>query len=229
MIPVSGRSAIRTPSSLRAEAGARDCCLLPHTPILASPFRLRFASDRFLSTEPNTSCTIEMPASLRSDGVQVRPGTPFGFPPESAFSIPGIPKQPLTEQEAFQFGVDAYVYGYPLLVMDSVRRVSTNVVSPQGKLATIGQFANYRSFPDPSKREVAGADSLYSMAWLDTSWSPTPSTGQPSWVLACSRQHIGAGQSAWTTIGFQTKTPFPGPYPAWSETRHAALGPDRGR
>ena len=57
-------------------------------------------------------------------------------------------QQPLTEEEAFQVGVDAYIYGYPLLVMDSVRRVSTNVAVPQGKLAPMGQFAHFRSFPD---------------------------------------------------------------------------------
>jgi hypothetical protein len=35
-----------------------------------------------------------MPASLRSDGVRVRPGMPFGFPPEYAFSFAGIPIYP---------------------------------------------------------------------------------------------------------------------------------------
>ena len=57
-------------------------------------------------------------------------------------------QQPLTEEEAFQLGVDAYIYGYPLLVLDSVRRVSTNVVEPHGTLAPMGQFAHHRSFPD---------------------------------------------------------------------------------
>src|SRR3981081_1854666 len=66
-------------------------------------------------------------------------------------------QQPLTEEEAFQLGVDAYVYGYPLLVMDSLRRVSTNVVEPHGTLAPMGQFQHPRSFPDASKREIAGA------------------------------------------------------------------------
>jgi hypothetical protein len=32
-----------------------------------------------------------MPASLRSDGVRVHPGMPFGFLPEYTFSFPGIP------------------------------------------------------------------------------------------------------------------------------------------
>jgi hypothetical protein len=44
-------------------------------------------------TNPNTSCTIEMPASLRSDGVRVHPGMPFGFPSESAFGFAGILNQ----------------------------------------------------------------------------------------------------------------------------------------
>ena len=85
-----------------------------------------------------------------------------------------VRQQSLSEEEAFQLGVDAYVYGYPLLVMDSVRRVSTNVATPQDKLAPMGQFANYRSFPDASKRDLAGSnvDTLYSLAWLDLSRGP---------------------------------------------------------
>lgn len=83
-------------------------------------------------------------------------------------------QQPLTEEEAFQLGVDAYIYGYPLVVMDSVRRVNTNVAEPQGMSAPMGQFANSRSFPDASKRVIAGAnvDTLYSFAWLDLSRGP---------------------------------------------------------
>jgi hypothetical protein len=83
-------------------------------------------------------------------------------------------QEPLTEEEAFQRGVDAYIYGYPLLVMDSVRRVTTNVAMPQGKLAPMGQFAHHRSFPDASDRGIAGAslDTLYSTAWLDLSQGP---------------------------------------------------------
>ena len=44
--------------------------------------------------KPNASCTIEIPASLRSDGVRVHPGIPFGFLSELAFSFTGIPSQP---------------------------------------------------------------------------------------------------------------------------------------
>jgi len=86
-------------------------------------------------------------------------------------------QQPLTEEEAFQLGVEAYIYGYPL-VMDSVRRVTTNVAAPQGKLAPMGEFANYRSSPDASKRDLAGSnvDTLYSLAWLDLRGVPMSCT-----------------------------------------------------
>jgi hypothetical protein len=78
-----------------------------------------------------------------------------------------------SEDEAFQLGVDAYIYGYPLLVMDSIRRVSTNVAEPTERRAPMGQFAHWRSFPDGAVR-LAGAnlDTLYSLAWLDLSRGP---------------------------------------------------------
>ena len=62
----------------------------PRTPFLAGGAFLRFAPDRFLLTKPNTSCTIEMPASLRSEGVRVHPRMPFGFLAELAFGFAGI-------------------------------------------------------------------------------------------------------------------------------------------
>ncbi|MFF1795089.1 DUF1254 domain-containing protein [Kitasatospora sp. NPDC058263] len=109
------------------------------------------------------------------DGCRALRPSAWGYPQMTA-SIHGSAAQPepLTEEEAFRLGIDAYVYGYPLLVMDSVQRVTTNVVAPQGKLAPMGQFAHYRSFPGASERGIAGAslDTLYSLAWLDLSRGP---------------------------------------------------------
>jgi hypothetical protein len=59
-----------------SSTGGKDCCPLPYTP---SPSNLRFAAEKSFLTKPNTSSTIEMPASLRSEGVRVHPGMPFGF------------------------------------------------------------------------------------------------------------------------------------------------------
>jgi hypothetical protein len=90
-----------------------------------------------------------------------------------AKNAPANQQRHLTEEEAFQLGVDAYIYGYPLLVMDSIRRVSTNVAAPLEKLAPTGQFAHWRSYPDAAVR-LAGAnlDTLYSLAWVDLSEGP---------------------------------------------------------
>ena len=55
--------------------------------------RAQFAPDRFLLTKPNTSCTIDVPASLRSDGVRDNPGMPFGIIPDLASDFAGIPNQ----------------------------------------------------------------------------------------------------------------------------------------
>jgi hypothetical protein len=63
---------------LCAEAGQG----LPPFPAPLCPLEasfLRCAPDRFRLTKPNTSCKIELPASLRSDGVRDHPGMPFGF------------------------------------------------------------------------------------------------------------------------------------------------------
>src|ERR1700733_1782308 len=85
-----GRIAGRAPGSLRAEAGTRAAAPFPPPLSPLAALFLRCAPDKFSLTKPNTSCTIEMPASLRSEGVRVHPGMPFGFLSESAFGFAGI-------------------------------------------------------------------------------------------------------------------------------------------
>jgi hypothetical protein len=80
--------------SLCAEVGTGRA-VLPHAPFLAPALFLRCASDSFSLTKPDTSCKIEWPASLRSEGVRVHPGMPFGFPSETAFGFAGIPRRPV--------------------------------------------------------------------------------------------------------------------------------------
>src|SRR5690349_9866585 len=54
------------------------------------------------------------------------------------------------EDEALHSGVNAYIYGYPLVTMEMTRRVMTNVKGPEGTHAPMGQFANQKQYPDPS-------------------------------------------------------------------------------
>jgi len=78
------------------------------------------------------------------------------------------------EKEALQAGVEAVVYGLPLVIMDLTRAKTTNVEAPAGFDAPVNQFVHVRAFPDSSFKDVvrANVDTLYSSAWLDLSKEP---------------------------------------------------------
>ena len=78
------------------------------------------------------------------------------------------------EGEALQAGVEAVVYGLPLVIMDLTRAKTTNVAAPGGFYAPVNQFVHVRAFPDASFKDVvrANVDTLYSSAWLDLSKEP---------------------------------------------------------
>lgn len=77
-------------------------------------------------------------------------------------------------EDATEIGIEAYVYGYPLVTMETTRRVMTNVASPQGTHAPVGQFLLMRKYPDAAFKDVTApnADTLYSTAWLDLREQP---------------------------------------------------------
>ena len=80
----------------------------------------------------------------------------------------------LSEEEAADIAVDAYLFGYPLVTMDMTRRRVTNVVAAEAARAPMGQFAHFRQFPTAAYRDVPGAnvDTLYSIAWFDVGREP---------------------------------------------------------
>lgn len=80
------------------------------------------------------------------------------------------PKQKETEEII----INAYIYGYPLVSMDMTRRVMTNVPTPEGLRAPMGQMANQKYFPTASFKGIKApnVDTLYSGAWIDLSREP---------------------------------------------------------
>jgi hypothetical protein len=82
------------------------------------------------------------------------------------------------EAEARAIAVEAYVYAYPLVTMEMTRRIMTNVASPEGTRAPMGQFVRARTYPDASFRDVTApnADTLYTTTWIDVSKEP--------WILS---------------------------------------------
>jgi hypothetical protein len=81
----------------------------------------------------------------------------------------------LTEEEARQLGIDAVVYGYPLVLVDVTKQVQTNVTTPEHNgRAPINQFSSFLKYPTAAYRDVVrmNVDTLYSFAWLDLSKEP---------------------------------------------------------
>ncbi|NIA31732.1 MAG: DUF1254 domain-containing protein [Actinobacteria bacterium] len=81
----------------------------------------------------------------------------------------------ITEQEAYEIGLEAYVYLHPIITMDVTRRVMTNL--PDGAKEGIGpmnMFHHSRTFPAADMRTVVrpNFDTLYSSAWLDITKEP---------------------------------------------------------
>ena len=80
----------------------------------------------------------------------------------------------LPPEEALKIGTDAYIYGYPLVLMDVTREVMTAVPKPGARKAPVNQFVHLREFPDHTFTDVVSpnVDTLYSVAWLDLSKGP---------------------------------------------------------
>ena len=81
----------------------------------------------------------------------------------------------LDEQQAHEIGGEAFLYFYPLILMDTTRRQATNIEA--GKVVGRGPmntFTHVRQFPSADFRDVVrpNFDTLYSVAWLDLTVEP---------------------------------------------------------
>lgn len=81
----------------------------------------------------------------------------------------------ITEQEAYEIGVEAYTYFYSLVLMDVTRRQAVNVEA--GKAfgrGPMNTFTHIPIFPPADFRDVVrpNFDTLYSIAWLDLTKEP---------------------------------------------------------
>ncbi len=123
-----------------------------------------------------------------------------------------------TETEAMrQAARDAYIYGYPLVLMERTRQVSTAVSRPEGSRAPMNQYAHIRTFPDPDFKDVVSpnVDTLYSIAWLDLASEPLVVTVPDARAYATpdnkARYYLLQMLDAWTNVfdspGLRTRGP----------------------
>lgn len=94
--------------------------------------------------------------------------------------------------EQIRLGAEAYVFGYPLVIMDLTRGNSAQTLGPENQLQRV------RRFPDAGFREVVrpNADTLYTSAFLDMDKGP--------WVFEMpvndQRFELMAFMDAWTNV-----------------------------
>lgn len=134
------------------------------------------------------STTIAMLACaslLAGIGCSQKPDTPPGPTPQQ--------KAELTQRVQ-----DAYVYAYPLVIMDATRTLMTTSGSTSPGSAEVNEFAHQEKLPDPTSTGLASqsADTLYSSAWLDLAAEPV--------VLSIpdvrNRHYVLTMRDAWTNV-----------------------------
>ncbi|MFJ1299926.1 DUF1254 domain-containing protein [Pseudomonadota bacterium AL_CKDN230030165-1A_HGKHYDSX7] len=81
---------------------------------------------------------------------------------------------PLSAEELRDLAIDAYVYAYPMVLMEMTRRHATNVQSPIAGRAPMNQFGHRTAFPDAKSTDVVwpSTDTLHSSLWYDVSREP---------------------------------------------------------
>jgi len=124
--------------------------------------------------------------------------------------------------EATAIAEEAYIFGFPLVLMDVTRGVSTSVSKAGTTKAPINQLCHLRAFPDYTFTDVVSpnADTLYSTAWLDLTAEPlilsVPDVGK--------RYYLMPMLDAWTNVfaspGLRTTGSAKGSFavtgPGWS-------------
>ncbi len=129
-----------------------------------------------------------------------------------------------TQPQAKRLGTEAFVFGFPLLLMAATMRATTSIAAVGGRPTPLNRFAHLCRFPDPGFRAIVGAnaDTLYSLAWLDLSAEPllldVPDTGGRSYLM----QLIDAWTDAFVCLGPRTAGTSGGTYaltgPGWRGT-----------
>lgn len=132
-----------------------------------------------------------------------------------------VEDQPASASPIRQIASEAYIYGYPLVLVDVIRETLTNVSAPGENAAPMNHFCNRRTFPNPlTALESANADTLTSIAFLDLARDPI--------ILSLpdmdSRYYFMPLLDAWTnifaTLGTRTTGNVEGAYaitgPKWS-------------
>jgi hypothetical protein len=154
-----------------------------------------------------------------------------GFLLISAFVAPARAEaHAISDEEAHAIGIDAYLYFYPLVLMDLTRLQSTNIEAGKEPLkGPANMFINVSAYPSADFRTVVrpNFDTLYSSAWLDLTKEPmvmsVPNTDGRYYLLPMLDMWTDVFASpGWRTTGTEAQKFLVTP-PGWSGTVPAGL------
>ncbi len=97
------------------------------------------------------------------------------FSAARAQAVRPSPSEPIAAEEALAIAEEAYVYLYPLIMMDVTRKQLVNLDAKSSSLGgPANAFTHIRAFPSADMRAVVrpNFDTLYSSAWLDLTDGP---------------------------------------------------------
>jgi hypothetical protein len=115
-----------------------------------------------------------------------------------AFATSAAHAAPVSEDDAYAIGLEAYTYAYPMVLMETTRRVSTNA-GAEGRLrAPVNQFSHMKTYPDATFKDVVrpNADTLYSPLWFDVGKEPLIITLPKT----AGRYHVVPIMDMWTDV-----------------------------
>ena len=128
----------------------------------------------------------------------------------AAILVPAARAQAITEQEAHDIGVNAYVYFYSPVSMNLTRKQLVNTPPGNGIGGPMNTFVNVPTFPPADLKVVVrpNFDTLYSSGWLDLTKEPmivsVPDTGGRYYLLPMLDMWTDVSASpGWRTTGTQ--------------------------
>jgi hypothetical protein len=148
----------------------------------------------------------------------------FGLPEPAQQPAPeSLAAEQAREEYAYTIGVQAYIYGYPLVEMYRIRFKA--VFDPENKnRVPLNQFRHMRALLDHTATTVVAPnnDTLYSSAWLDLAQEPlvldVPDTGGRYYVM----QFMDFYTNNFAYVGKRSTGTAPGSYaivgPGWQGT-----------
>ncbi|MGE5579596.1 MAG: DUF1254 domain-containing protein [Bacillota bacterium] len=123
------------------------------------------------------------------------------------------------ENFAYSLGIQAYIYGYPLVLMERTRNLSTLIEMPaEPALTAYNVFFHEDIGPEYQDVVTPNVDTVYCVAWLDLSRKPVvlnvPDTDDRYYVM----QIMDAYSNTFSSLGRRTT--------GTGAARYAIVGPD---